>query len=124
MFWLRPKAALGSSVFICGFIFFMNTDWIMEKPGGALIRVRVKPRGGKDRIEGLSPEGFLVVRLCAPPVDDKANLSLIALLAKTLSLPKSAVSIQSGLKSRTKSVMATGISAAAASRSLLAPAKS
>jgi uncharacterized protein (TIGR00251 family) len=85
------------------------SHWITEKPGGVLIRVRVKPRGGRDRIEGPGPDGALVVRLAAPPVDNQANDSLISLLAKTLRLPKSAVSIHSGEKSKNKTVMISGI---------------
>jgi uncharacterized protein (TIGR00251 family) len=85
------------------------SHWITEKPGGVLIRVRVKPRGGKDRIEGPGPDGALVVRLAAPPVDNQANDSLVSILAKTLRVPKSAVTIHSGEKSKNKTVMVSGI---------------
>ncbi|HUT53515.1 MAG TPA: DUF167 domain-containing protein [bacterium] len=94
-------------------------QWITEKPGGVLIRVRVKPRGGKDKIEGPGPDGALIVRLAAPPVDNQANQSLISILAKALRLPKSAISIHSGEKSKNKTVMVSGINAEQAEKVLL-----
>ena len=47
----------------------------------------------------------LKVRLNAPPVDGKANEELIAFLSKILKLPKSKITIKSGLADRRKTVV-------------------
>ncbi len=51
----------------------------------------------------------LKVRLNAVPEKGKANEELIAFLAKTWKLPKSSLSIQSGLTSRHKKVLVRGL---------------
>jgi uncharacterized protein len=76
--------------------------------GTVSFTVRVQPRASKDEISGVLG-GALKVRLCAPPVDDRANQSLIALLAELLKTPKSAVRIQSGERGRTKRVEIRGV---------------
>jgi uncharacterized protein len=97
----------------------MPDDWITEKNGEAVIRVRVKPRASRDRIEGPTPDGCLAVRLTAPPVDNAANLALIALLAKKLGVPKSAITITAGEKSKTKTLQVQGLGKPAAIKSLV-----
>ena len=89
-----------------------------DRPDGALIRVRVKPRASKNQIEAVAPDGLLSVRLCAPPVEGAANAALIELLAKSLRLPKSALSIAAGDKSRQKAVAVSGLTAAEVSARL------
>ena len=86
------------------------SDWIEQRPEGVLLRVRVKPRAKKDVIKGPTPDGSLAVRLTAPPVDNKANVALIALLAKKLRVPRSAITIRSGEKSRNKILEVRGVS--------------
>ena len=54
---------------------------------GALINVRVHPRGGCDRVEGYRG-GALRVRVTAAPEDGKANSAVVSLLAKTLGVAK------------------------------------
>ena len=97
-------------------------NWIMGSDDGVVVSVRAKPRAKKDSIEGPTPEGFLAVRLNAPPVDNKANKALVALFAKTLSVPKSAVSIMGGEKSRIKTVAIAGVTVEE-TRRLLDPSK-
>jgi uncharacterized protein YggU (UPF0235/DUF167 family) len=58
-------------------------------------------------------DGALVVRTTSPPVDDAANDALRALLARTLRLPPSAISIVSGARTRRKRVAIDGLSAEA-----------
>jgi uncharacterized protein YggU (UPF0235/DUF167 family) len=43
--------------------------------------------------------------VAAPPEDGKANAALIALLAKTLGVPKSAIRIASGETARMKAIV-------------------
>ena len=70
------------------------------------LAVRLTPRGGRAAIDGWAVDGegrpYLKVRVAAPPVEGAANAALIALLAKTLGLPKSALSIASGAGARLK----------------------
>jgi uncharacterized protein len=81
----------------------------MEERGGAIrFAVRVTPRASREAIEGVY-QGALKVRLTAPPVDDRANEALIELLAERLNVPKSAVRIVAGAKSRTKQVEVAGV---------------
>jgi len=70
--------------------------------------VRVMPRAGRSGFGGLR-DGALLVRLAAAPVDGAANDELIALLAKTLRIPRRAITIVSGERSRTKRVRIASI---------------
>jgi uncharacterized protein (TIGR00251 family) len=81
--------------------------------GGPLrLRVRLTPRSGRDRIDGWAPDAeggrVLRARVAAPPAEGAANAALIALLAKSLGVPKSAVAIVSGATSRLKIVEIEG----------------
>ncbi len=78
--------------------------------GEIRIRVKVIPRARTNQISGVMDDGSLKVRLTAPPVDGKANQALIDMLADTLDLPKSNISILSGSHSRNKTVGIVGIS--------------
>ena len=70
------------------------------------LAVRLTPRGGREAIDGWAADGegrpYLKVRVAAPPVEGAANAALIAFLAKTLGLPRSALSIASGAGARLK----------------------
>ena len=66
------------------------------------------PRAGRSRFAGLR-DGALLVRLAAAPVDGAANAELIALIAKTLRIPKRNVTIVSGERSRSKRVRIAGV---------------
>ena len=49
--------------------------------------MRVVPRAGRSGFAGLR-DGAILVRLTAAPVDGAANEELIALIARTLRVPK------------------------------------
>jgi uncharacterized protein (TIGR00251 family) len=70
--------------------------------------VRVQPRASRDAIAGVI-EGALKVRLCAPPVENRANEALVEFLAGVLKTAKSAVRIRSGEQSRIKRVEVFGV---------------
>lgn len=75
------------------------------------VRVRVTPKGGGDRVEGVTEtaEGqALKVRVSAPPADGAANAAVVATVATWLGQPKSTVSVAGGLKSRTKTLCIAG----------------
>jgi uncharacterized protein (TIGR00251 family) len=70
--------------------------------------IKVIPRAGRSGFAGLR-DGALLVRLAAAPVDGAANDELIALLAKTLKIPKRDITIVSGERSRSKRIRITGL---------------
>jgi len=86
---------------------FDSTINVQERGGAITFAVRVIPRASHDAIEG-EHQGALKVRLTAPPVDDRANDALIRLLAERLNVPRSAVRIVAGEKSRKKRVEIAG----------------
>ncbi len=61
------------------------------------------PRASRNGLDGVR-DGRLVVRVTAPPVDHSANEAALGLLAKTLGLPRSALSISAGLTHRNKTI--------------------
>jgi uncharacterized protein (TIGR00251 family) len=73
-----------------------------------IIDVRVIPRAGKSGIAGRRGDALLV-RLHAAPVDGAANAELVEVLAESLGVPKRAVSIVSGERSRRKKVKIEGL---------------
>ncbi len=81
-------------------------------PTAMLLRVRVTPNAGADRIETSEirddGEAVLRVRVAAVPDKGKANAAVVALLAKALGVPKSAVSVVSGETARVKTLEIAG----------------
>jgi uncharacterized protein (TIGR00251 family) len=65
-----------------------------------LLTVRVHPRATRSRAEWR--EGVLEVWVNAPPVEGRANKAVAELVARTLGVPVSAVTLRSGARSRTK----------------------
>lgn len=82
----------------------------MDSKDSIQIRIKVVPRAKRDQISGIMQDGSLKVRLAAPPVDGKANRSLVSFLEKTFVLRKGSVVITSGLHSRSKIVRIDGLS--------------
>ena len=83
-----------------------------------VLTVRVTLRAGRNAINGWyesphsTPERtspVIQVKLAAAPVDGAANDALVALLAKSLELPKCAIRIVSGERSHTKRVEIDGL---------------
>jgi len=72
------------------------------------LEIRVIPRAGRSGFGGLR-DGALLVKLAAAPIDGAANDELIALLAKTLKIPKRDVTIVSGDRSRSKRIRIEGL---------------
>jgi len=73
-------------------------------PQGVLLRVHLQPRAAHNRVIGLHGEA-LKIALTAPPVDGAANAALLIFVADLLRLPRSSVSLASGVKSREKRVL-------------------
>ena len=81
----------------------MNRGWAcLSVHGDAVwLAVSVQPNAKRTAADGLHDD-TLRVRLCAPPVDGKANQLLIEWLAGELGLPKRAVTLVRGATSRRK----------------------
>lgn len=86
------------------------------------LAVRVTPKGGRDAVDGwaIEAEGrpYLKVRVSVAPTEGAANAAVIALLAKQLKRPKSAIRIVSGETSRLKLLEIDGLDEAAANAAL------
>ena len=81
-------------------------------PSGLSLFIRVTPNAGRDAIDGVDirDDGTAVlrVRVSAVPDKGKANAAVVALLAKALDVPKSAVSVVSGETARLKTLAVMG----------------
>lgn len=79
---------------------------------GVTLRLRVTPNAGCDVIEGYGAlaDGteVLRIRVAAVPDKGKANAAVIALLAKALHLPRSAITLVAGDTARLKTVRIDG----------------
>lgn len=79
---------------------------------GLTLTVRLTPRGGRDAIEGTEQlsDGRAVIkaRVRAVPEDGAANTALARLLAKSLGVSASAVSLVSGHTARIKILTVAG----------------
>lgn len=53
--------------------------------------------------------GVLRVKVSAPPIEGKANEALVAILARSLGVPKRAVEIIGGAASRDKTIRVVGV---------------
>jgi uncharacterized protein (TIGR00251 family) len=81
---------------------------LKKNADGIILPVKVVPRSSKTMIDGIH-HGALKIRLTSPPVDNAANKDLIAFLSRKLKIPKSAVQIIGGEKSREKRLALTGV---------------
>lgn len=85
---------------------------------GLTLRIRVTPNAGADRIEGAAQrddgEAVLKLRVAAVPDKGKANAAAVALLAKALGVPKSAITLLAGETARSKTLAIAGDPAALA----------
>jgi uncharacterized protein (TIGR00251 family) len=84
----------------------------------AILRVYVVPNA---KLEGVAGEygGAVKIKLCARAVEGKANAALIRFLAEQLDLPRRAVVLERGQRSRHKLVRINGLTEEDARRCLL-----
>jgi uncharacterized protein len=98
---------------------------LRETAEGVTLAVRVQPGAKKTAIVGVYGEGAsaqLKIAVQAPPIDGRANASVIALLADLFAIPKSSVSLLSGELSRSKVFLLRGVTLTTAQRQLRLPA--
>jgi len=94
---------------------------------GVTLHIRVTPNAGRDALEGpmARDDGSIVlaVRVKAVPEDGKANAAVIALLAKSLRLSKSSLTVTGGHTARQKTltIAGDGLALAAALEALARP---
>lgn len=85
------------------------------------LRLRVSPGASEARIVGRH-DGAWKVRVVAPPERGRANADVVTLLARTLSLPRRAVTVVSGHGAPDKIVEVSGVGDAGEVERLLAAA--
>ncbi|MFZ5717887.1 MAG: DUF167 family protein [Pseudomonadota bacterium] len=82
--------------------------------------VRVTPRGGRDAVEGWAADEagrpVLKLRVAAAATEGAANAAVIALVAKALRVPKSAIRIAAGASARVKRLEIDGVAEADVAR--------
>jgi uncharacterized protein len=85
------------------------------------LRLRVSPGARRARIVGRHGDAWKV-RVAAPPTDGRANAAVVDLLAETLEVSASAVTLVSGHAARDKVVALAGVDAAEVEKRLAAAA--
>jgi uncharacterized protein (TIGR00251 family) len=75
--------------------------------GTVSLRIHAQPGARRTEVAGLHGES-LRVRIAAPALEDKANEALLAFLASRFGVPRRAVNLAAGGKSREKRVEIRG----------------
>jgi len=86
------------------------------------LKVRVSPGSRRPGIAGRHGDAWKV-HVAAPPEDGKANEAVLRLLAETLDVPRSSVTLVSGQTSRDKIVVLNGLEQAQTERLLASAGK-
>ena len=92
---------------------------IRESTKGISLAVKVQPRARKNAVTGVVGEA-LKLALTAPPVEGRANQAVVEFLAELFRIPRSSVTIASGLSNRNKVIRLTGVSRLAVEQRLMA----
>ena len=87
----------------------MGTPPLESVPDGVLLRVRVQPKASRDSVV-VDDGGRVRVALMAPPVDGAANTALVRFMARYLGIKRHQIQLQSGERSRDKSLLLTDCS--------------
>jgi len=72
--------------------------------GRIRFRVRVQPAAPRNELLGWNTAGELRIKVAAPPREGEANKELVKFLAKRFSLPRREIVVESGEKSRLKTI--------------------
>ena len=84
---------------------------IHDHPLGATFSVRVQPRGSRTAITGTVGDA-VKISLSAPPIDGRANTALAEFFSEVFSVPRGAVQVVTGERSRNKVIRIAGLSSA------------
>jgi uncharacterized protein (TIGR00251 family) len=71
------------------------------------VSLRAQPRARRTALD-FTPRGGLKVAVTAPPEDGRANEAIVALLAQSWRLPKSAFEVIQGMAARNKTIGISG----------------
>ena len=74
----------------------------------ASIEIRVQPNSNRREVV-VGQDGVIRVYVTEAPVDGHANKAVIKLLAKHIGVPRNAIDIERGVRSRDKVVTVTGV---------------
>jgi hypothetical protein len=83
---------------------------IHENDTGVSFAIKVHPRAKKNAITG-ELGAALKLSITTPPIEGRANEACIEFFAKLLKVPRSSVTIASGLSSRNKVIRVAGVGA-------------
>ena len=85
-----------------------NVLLLRETTRGIILPVQVVPRSSQCGLMCIV-NGFLKMKVTAPPADGMANDECLNLLSASLNIPKSRLAIISGKQSRKKTILLSGI---------------
>ena len=88
----------------------MPPTWWRREGAGLRLAVRIQPRAGADRINGVHA-GRLRIRIAAAPVEHAANERLCRYVAGLFDVPVGAVRLLQGNRSRDKLLAIDGVQA-------------
>ena len=91
--------------------------WEAARMSEVLLQVKVQPGSRRNEVVGFQGE-VLRLRVTAPPERGRANQAVIELLAQTLGIRKSQVSVIQGAVSREKLLAIKGLDAVEMKRAL------
>lgn len=91
--------------------------YVDDHADGALVHVYVQPKAARDEVVGIHGRA-LKVKTKAPPVDDKANEAVGALLAGLLNVAPRLVALVGGRTSRNKRFVVSSLDAAGVASAL------
>lgn len=83
-----------------------DPPFLRRGPSGVTVALRVQPRARRTALE--ISGAALKATVTAPPEDGRANAAVIALLAESWRLPKSAFAVVKGVAAREKTVSVAG----------------
>jgi uncharacterized protein (TIGR00251 family) len=85
---------------------------LARRRDGVELAVKVTPKAGRAAIDGIVADAagavWLAVKVTAPPDGGKANEAVLALLAKRLGVPGSALGLVAGATARWKRIAVIG----------------
>jgi len=90
------------------------------RDGAIQFAIRVSPRSSRQAVEGIVKDAdgakLLKIAVNAPPDDGKANQAVLALLARTIGIARSRLSLVSGATARKKVIKLDAVDAALLTR--------
>lgn len=87
----------------------MTPEWVRLSGHKTLVEVDVQPGSKKSGVVGFEPwRGRLKVAVRSPPVDGAANTELLEILAASLGVKSSQVSVEAGATNRRKTISIVG----------------